>query len=66
MKTFMIRKLEQPDLGQLISTFCFPWSTLEATNAYWKKVYDEQKKNIRFVAIIEKENQLIGYGSLLR
>jgi GNAT superfamily N-acetyltransferase len=64
--TISLRQLLAEDINVLASTFCFPWSSIEATTEKWKRYYEEQQKDVRIVCILEKQCQLIGYGTLLR
>lgn len=61
----LIRSLLQDDIHNLVTDFCFPWSTADATHEKWINYYEEQQDQARIVAIVEQEQQLIGYGSLL-
>lgn len=45
--------------------YSFPWSTPKEITERWQKYYDEQQNSIRTVAVLVKENQILGYGSLL-
>jgi ribosomal protein S18 acetylase RimI-like enzyme len=62
----MIRNLENDDLNKLAHTFNFPWSNFEATLKLWQQWYKEQQEGIRTVCVLERQNQFLGYGSLLR
>lgn len=62
----IIRELEEKDIHQLCLTFCFPWTTFQATSEKWKINFFQQQKKIRTVYLLEKETQILGYGSLLR
>lgn len=61
-----IREMQKKDIDCLIEVFCFPWSSIEATTNKWKQYYEEHKKQIRTVYLLEKQGQMIGYASLLR
>ena len=61
-----IRPMKKGDIAKLVVIFSFPWSTAEATRELWQRYYQEQKENVRTVAVLEKGKELIGYGSLLR
>ncbi|MBI5346898.1 MAG: GNAT family N-acetyltransferase [Chlamydiae bacterium] len=61
----IIRQMTSQDIESIITIFCFPWTTIEKTIEKWKNYYEEQNKNIRFVAVVEKKQQLVGYASLL-
>ena len=58
--------MTEADIEQLARDFCFPWSSIEATRVLWKKYYEEQQEKIRTVAVVEGNNEILGYGSLLR
>ncbi len=66
LQDIFIRQMKADDLDPLVTNFCFPWTSPEATQELWRRYYEEQQKGIRTVAIVQKENQLVGYGSLLR
>ena len=61
-----LRPMRESDIDSLVLHFSFPWVSVEATRELWKCYYEEQQENIRTVAVLEKENRLLGYGSLLR
>ncbi len=61
-----LRNMREEDLPSLIKTFCFPWTSEESTNEKWNRYYLEQQNCIRTVCLLERQNQLIGYGNLLR
>lgn len=44
--------LQEGDMPELVKTFNFPWTSLEATQEKWKKYYAEQNANIRTVCIV--------------
>lgn len=62
----LIRYLQEADIPQITSHFCFPWSTPEKTKTLWDVYYQEQQQGIRTVAVLEKSQKILGYGSLLR
>jgi len=62
----IIRNLQAKDLNKIADTFTFPWSNFEATLKLWKQWFKEQQEGIRTVCVLERQNQLLGYGSLLR
>jgi GNAT superfamily N-acetyltransferase len=66
VKDFFIRLLDQTDIPQIVSRYSFPWSTPEKTKALWDTYYEEHEGKVRTVAVIEKEGEILGYGSLLR
>lgn len=61
-----IRSLHKTDIPKIISRYSFPWSTPEKTKILWDTYYQEQKDQVRTVAVIEKDDEILGYGSLLR
>jgi GNAT superfamily N-acetyltransferase len=61
-----IRQMTASDIPEILSRFLFPWSTQEQTNAIWETYYREQQEANRTVAIVEKNGEIVGYGSLLR
>jgi GNAT superfamily N-acetyltransferase len=56
----------ESDIPKIVSRYSFPWSTPEKTRILWDTYYKEQKENIRSVAVLEKDHDILGYGSLLR
>jgi len=65
-QNLLIRPMNGNDVAKIVSRYSFPWSTPEKTKALWDTYYREQQENIRTVVVIEKENEILGYGSLLR
>lgn len=65
-KEITIRELQKEDITALIKTFCFPWSSIEATTDKWKQYLKEHLKQIRTVFLLEKQGNILGYASLLR
>lgn len=65
MSNPLIRQMGCGDITGLCSAFSFPWSSAEATRKKWETYYEEQQKGVRVVLLIEREGELIGYGSLL-
>ncbi|MDB6081601.1 MAG: acetyltransferase, family [Chlamydiia bacterium] len=65
VKDVLIRTLEKKDINLLISKFCFPWSTIQATTDKWNQYFQQQQKQVRTVYVLEKEKEIIGYASLL-
>ena len=61
----LIRPMNAQDMAQVADLY-FPWSSRQDTHAKWQKYYKEQQQNIRTVAGIEKNAQILGYGNLLR
>lgn len=66
MKDFLIRPVNATDISKIVDRYSFPWSTPEKTQQIWDQYYQEQQEGTRTVAILEKNNEIIGYGSLLR
>ncbi len=62
----LIRSLLKTDIPKIVSRYSFPWSTLEKTQILWDGYYQEQEDRVRTVAVIEKDGEILGYGSLLR
>ena len=62
----LIRPLKKADIPQIVKRYTFPWSSLKKTESLWSTYYEEQEKGMRTVAIIEKDHEILGYGSLLR
>jgi GNAT superfamily N-acetyltransferase len=61
-----IRPLIEKDVPQLVLRYSFPWSTPELTKTLWDTYFQEQQQGIRTVAVVEKNREILGYGSLLR
>lgn len=61
-----IREMHEKDIDTLIKTFCFPWSSIEATRDKWAEYYKEQQQHIRTVYLLETQGAILGYASLLR
>lgn len=62
----IIRPLIESDIPKIVSGYTFPWSTPEKTKILWDTYYKEQQEGIRTVAVLEKQHEILGYGSLLR
>lgn len=62
----LIRSLHETDISKIVRRYSFPWSTPEKTKTLWDTYYQEQKDKVRTVAVIEKDGEILGYGSLLR
>jgi hypothetical protein len=58
----LIRPLHKTDIPNIVSRYSFPWTTPEKTNTLWKIYYQEQKDKVRTVAVIEKDDEILGYG----
>jgi 8-oxo-dGTP pyrophosphatase MutT (NUDIX family)/GNAT superfamily N-acetyltransferase len=61
----VIRPMHAQDISRVADLY-LPWSTMEKTTDRWQKYYEEQRQKIRTVAVVEKNDQILGYGSLLR
>lgn len=61
-----VRPLQEADIAKIVIHYSFPWSTPESTQSVWNKYYLEQQSGIRTVALLEKNHEILGYGSLLR
>lgn len=57
--------LEEKSLEQLTTRFTFPWTTREQTVEKWKKYLEEHKSKSRHCFLLEVDNYLVGYGSLV-
>lgn len=64
-RDIFVRELIISDISLLAQRFCFPWTTEELTKEKWNKYLAEQQSKIRTVFVIEKENLILGYASLL-
>lgn len=62
----LIRTMNAHDIAKIVSRYSFPWSTPEKTKVLWDTYFREQQDNIRTVAVLEKDNEILGYSSLLR
>lgn len=61
-----IRVMKDEDINTLIKTFCFPWSSIEATRNKWAQYHKEHQEQIRTVYLLEKQGSILGYANLLR
>jgi ribosomal protein S18 acetylase RimI-like enzyme len=66
IENLLIRSMNANDIAKIVSRYSFPWSTSERTKTLWDTYYQEQKDKVRTVAVIEKDGEILGYGSLLR
>lgn len=66
VKDFVIRPMNKNDIAKIVKRYSFPWSTPEKTKALWDTYYREQENEIRTVAVLEENHEILGYGSLLR
>ncbi len=62
----VIRPFQSSDIPHIVRCFTFPWSTPEKTQALWESYDRDQQKDIRTVALVIKNHEILGYGSLLR
>ena len=62
----LIRPLIETDIPKIVSRYSFSWSKPEKTKVLWDTYYQEQENKVRTVAVIEKDGEILGYGSLLR
>lgn len=53
------------DIAKIVTRYSFPWSTPEKTKVLRGTYYREQQDEIRTVAILEENHEILGYGSLL-
>lgn len=60
-----IRLLQNSDIKALLNTFLFPWTTSSESLKKWKQYEAEQQRGIRAVFLLENQDEIIGYGSLL-
>lgn len=61
--TYQIRPLVEKDIDSIVDFFTFPWSTKEGTRNTWNKFFNEVS---RTAYVVFKNDQFLGYGSLLR
>lgn len=59
-----IRILISQDID-LLGDLYFPWTTKEKTIEKWQKYLKEQESGKKTACIIENNNKIVGYGSLL-
>ena len=64
--TFVIRPLIKADIPKIVSRYSFPWSTPEKTKPLWDAYYQQQQDGVRTVGVLEKNHEILGYGSLLK
>jgi GNAT superfamily N-acetyltransferase len=62
----MIRTLQKTDIPKILRRYFFPWSTPDKSKALWDQYYQDQKEGIRTVGVIDHDQEILGYGSLLR
>ena len=61
----IIRSLQQKDIEVLADQY-FPWTSRKETLEKWSRNLKEQKEGTRLSCIIEYQNKIAGYGSLLQ
>ncbi len=61
----IIRTLHQQDI-EVLSALYFPWSSQKEAFEKWSRNLKEQNEGIRLSCIVEYQNKIAGYGSLLR
>lgn len=61
----IIRSLQQQDV-QVLADLYFPWTSRKETLEKWSQNLKKQKEGIGLSCIIEYQNEIAGYGSLLR
>lgn len=61
-----IREIREADLHAIAETFCFPWTTPQASIEKWSQYFTEHQAHKRTVYVVEHEGAIIGYASLLR
>lgn len=66
VKDFVIRPMNKSDIAKIVRRYSFSWSTPEKTKTLWDTYYLEQENEIRTVAVLEENHEILGYGSLLR
>ena len=59
-----IRPMRETDIEIIAVHHCPPWSTIEATQERWNKYHREQQEGSRTVGVVEREQKILGYGSL--
>lgn len=65
-ENLLIRPMIAADIKVIAQQFCPPRSSVAETTKTWENYFKEQQENIRTVGILEKNGQILGYGSLLR
>ncbi len=60
-----IRPMRQTDIEAIAVNRCLPWSTIQESKDKWDNYYREQQTSVRTVAIVEHNETIMGYGSLL-
>jgi chloramphenicol 3-O phosphotransferase len=65
-QSILIRPVKQTDIPKIVSKYSFPWSTPDSTQKIWDAYFQEQQSGIRTVVLIEKNQDILGYGSFLR
>lgn len=60
-----LREFQAADIKMLAETFCFPWTSLQHSVEKWTRYHKEHHEGVRYVALLEMQKSVIGYGSLL-
>jgi GNAT superfamily N-acetyltransferase len=60
-----IKNLQIDDIEKIAHTFT-SYISVEDNHKRWKQYLQEQQEGIRTACLLEKQNQFVGYGSLLR
>jgi len=66
VKDFVIRPMNKSDIAKIARRYSFPWSTLEKTKTLWDTYYLEHENEIRTVAVVVENHEILGYRSVLR
>ncbi len=66
IENLLIHPIKANDIPKIVNRYSFPWSTPEKTKTLWETYYQEQEDKVRTIALIEKDSEILGYGSLLR
>lgn len=61
----IIRSLRHEDI-EVLADLHFPWTSHKETLEKWSRNLNEQNEGIRLSCIVEYQNKIAGYGSLLR
>ena len=63
--TLKIRPMREIDIEAIAVNRCPAWSNIQKSKDKWNNYYCEQQTSIRTVAIVEQNENILGYGSLL-
>ncbi len=61
----VIRPANESDIELLVRDYTAPWISAEEVRTRWQKYYEEQQNNMRTAALLAREGEILGYGSLL-